>query len=212
MHSSFSGSCLIILAIAAGGLISSPADADALALLRQEDEASPKGDEQSVVAPAVTPFEYGRRGTTEWTIEGTAAAEFGVTELAGLRTGVDWFVMDHFSLGLQLDVGGAWVGGAGYTGTLGVATMLRWHFLHDDDWTVFAEVGCGTAWSGAPIPRAGTRFNFTPQAGLGATFKLKERLRLHVGVGWFHLSNARTSSTNPGFDGVAVQVGIGFGF
>ena len=184
---------------------------DALAMLEQD--VSTSAELETTNTPRVeTPEEYGTAGSIEWTVGGMVCAEFGITELAVMRQGIDWFVRDRFSLGLQLDVGGAWVGGGGYTGTIGMATIARWHFLQRETWTLFAEVGIGLAWFGAPLPEAGTRLNFSPQAGLGATFRLDDRLRLHVSAGWYHLSNARTSSSNPGFDGLAVQVGIGVGF
>ena len=187
------------------------ADFDALAMLQEAEESMAATDPVEGVSTDET-REYGRAGSIEWTVGGMVGAEFGITELAFVRNEVDWFVRDHFSLGLQLDVGGAWVGGIGYTGTIGVASIARWHFLHRETWTLFADVGIGLAWFGAPVPKGGTRLNFSPQMGLGATFKIDERLRLHVAAGWYHLSNARTSSTNPGFDGLAVQVGIGVGF
>ena len=196
------GSCIVT---------SSHADFDVLAMLGDDSESASVNP-----GPETNPIEnskqYGQAGSVEWTVGGMVCAEFGITELAVIRNEVDWFVRDRFSIGLQLDVGGAWVGGDGYTGTLGVATIARWHFLHRETWTLFADVGIGLAWFGAPLPEEGTRLNFSPQAGLGATFKLDDRLRLHVSAGWYHLSNARTSSSNPGFDGLAVQVGIGIGF
>ena len=196
------GSCIVT---------SSHADFDVLAMLGDDSESASvnSGPETN---PIGNSKQYGQAGSVEWTIGGMVCAEFGITELAVIRNEVDWFVRDRFSIGLQLDVGGAWVGGDGYTGTLGVATIARWHFLHRETWTLFADVGIGLAWFGAPLPEEGTRLNFSPQAGLGATFKLDDRLRLHVSAGWYHLSNARTSSSNPGFDGLAVQVGIGIGF
>ena len=72
-------------------------------------------------AEAIRP--YASRDTVEWTIGAFGGAEFGITELAFLRTGIDWFVRDGFSLGLQLDVGGIRVGGTGYTGAIGSAAV-----------------------------------------------------------------------------------------
>ena len=184
---------------------------DALSML-QDESAPPSETMASQSEPGEKSKRYGSQGFIEWTVGGMVAAEFGITELALVRNEVDWFVRDGFSLGLQLDVGGAWVGGGGYTGTVGLATVARWHFIQRETWTLFADVGIGLAWFGAPLPEAGTRLNFSPQAGLGATFRVDDRLRLHVSAGWYHLSNARTSSSNPGFDGLAVQVGIGIGF
>ena len=211
INGSFTLQRLIGLLLGSCIVTSSHADFDVLAMLGDDSESASvnPGLETN---PIGNSKQYGQAGSVEWTVGGMVCAEFGITELAVIRNEVDWFVRDRFSIGLQLDVGGAWVGGDGYTGTIGVATIARWHFLHRETWTLFADVGIGLAWFGAPLPEDGTRLNFSPQAGLGATFKLDDRLRLHVSAGWYHLSNARTSSSNPGFDGLAVQVGIGIGF
>ena len=188
---------------------SAQAQYDPLAMLQ---EASSAASAAEPVPTAGEPQAYGRRGFVEWTVGGMVGAEFGITELAFVRNRVDWFVQDRFSLGLQFEAGGAWVGGTGDTGSIGVASCARWHFLERESWTLFGEVGIGLAWFGSPLPAGGTRLNFSPQAGLGATFRIDDRLRLHVACGWYHLSNARTSNSNPGFDGLAVQVGVGIGF
>lgn len=202
-----------LLALAAGLVLVQPAPASVAAVPDVLDRLAVR---ETVLDPEVADAEqirpYASRDTVEWTIGAFGGAEFGITELAFLRTGIDWFVRDGFSLGLQLDVGGIRVGGTGYTGAIGSAARLRWHFLRSDSCTVFAEVGCGVSWSGAPVPEAGTRFNFSPQAGLGATWALGAGVRLQAMVGWFHLSNARTSSSNPGLDAVSVYGGIGIGF
>ncbi len=187
------------------------AERDVLAMVQEAGEGSESNAIKDIDSSDERPA-YGRAGSREWTVGGLVGAEFGISEIAWLRTGVDWFVQDHFSVGLQFDVGGVWNGGTGYSGTVGVAGILRWHFLHSEDWTVFAEAGTGVAWCGSEIPRGGTRFNFSPQIGVGASWSLAEDLRFRVVIGWYHLSNARTSNRNPGFDGIAVQAGIGIDF
>ncbi len=155
---------------------------------------------------------YGRKGSREWHASLFGAAEFGVTDFLGGRVGVDWFVEERFSLGIQLDLTQAWVGGGSRTISVGVAPILRWHFLRGDAWTLYAEAGSGIVWNGAPIPTGGTRFDFTPQAALGGTLDLGGGTRLRAAVGWFHMSNARTSSSNPGLDALSVTVGLGWEF
>lgn len=165
----------------------------------------------NVTDPVITEA-YGAAGSWEGTVSMFSAAELGITEFLGVRAGVDWFAAERFSLGLQLDLANAWVGGGDSTITIGLAPIVRWHFLHGETWTVFGELGSGVAWNGSPIPANGTRFVFTPQAALGATFEIAERTRLRVALGWFHMSNARTSNSNPGLDGVSVVAGVGFSF
>jgi hypothetical protein len=156
--------------------------------------------------------EFGIEGSFDWWAGGTAAAEFGITRLAFARGGVDWFVANDFSIGVQADLG--WAATEGKDGGLlvGLAPIMRWHFLHRERWTVFAELGVGAAWTTVRIPEGGTRFNFTPQAGLGATWALDDDWRLRVALGWYHMSNARTGNNNPGLDAVALTIGIGRSF
>lgn len=155
---------------------------------------------------------YGRKGSREWHASLFGAAELGITEFLGGRIGVDWFVEERFSLGLQVDLLHAWVGGGARTISIGAAPILRWHFLQGEAWTVYAEAGVGVAWNGAPIPDGGTRFDFTPQAAIGGTLGLSDGARLRAAVGWFHMSNARTSNANPGLDALSVMVGVGWEF
>ena len=160
--------------------------------------------------PSVAAF--GTEGSADWWIGGMAGAEVGITNLAAVRGGVDWFVATDFSIGLQADLG--WAAPEGRDGGMlvGIAPMLRWHFLHRDRWTLFAELGVGAAWTTTRIPVGGTRFNFSPQAGLGATFALGDDWRLRTVLGWYHMSNARTGNNNPGLDAVAITIGIGRSF
>ena len=85
---------------------------------------------------------------------------------------------------------------------------MRWRFLDRDHWSMHADLGVGVAWTGAAVPAAGTSFNFTPQAGVGATFAFGGGLSGRVGLGWYHMSNARTGSDNPGLDAVSFSVGL----
>ena len=128
-----------LLALVAGLVLVRPAPASVAAVPDVLDRLAVR---ETVLDPEVADAEqirpYASRDTVEWTIGAFGGAEFGITELAFLRTGIDWFVRDGFSLGLQLDVGGIRVGGTGYTGAIGSAARLRWHFLRSDSCTVFA--------------------------------------------------------------------------
>jgi hypothetical protein len=173
--------------------------------------ASSRHQATDEIAP-VSVRDFGREGSMSWWIGGTAAAELGITHLAFARGGVDWFVATDFSIGLQADLG--WAATEGKDGGMlfGAAPILRWHFLHRDRWTLFAELGVGAAWTTVQIPEGGTRFNFTPQAGLGATWAIDDGWRLRATLGWYHMSNARTGNNNPGLDAVALTIGIGRSF
>ena len=58
----------------------------------------------------------------------------------------------------------------------------------------------------------GSRLDFTPQAGIGCSIAMGGQTRLLVGIGWYHLSNARTTDTNFGIDALAVTTRISLPF
>jgi hypothetical protein len=64
--------------------------------------------------------------------------------------------------------------------------------------------------SSSPVPAGGTNFNFTPSAGVGVTFDVWEGTRAYVSARWYHVSNAGTSSSNPGFNGLGLWAGLSF--
>ncbi len=202
----------IALPLVCLGLLPPSGTADVLDLV-QAASADPKtptaaGDGR----PVADVPEFGAAGSVFWSLGVTAGAEFRVTNLACIRGAIDWFVATDFSIGLQGDLG--WAGSAGHDGgvLVGLAPILRWHFLRRDRWTLFAELGVGAAWTTVEIPESGTRFNFTPQAGVGATWAVDDDWRLRVALGWYHMSNARTGRSNPGLDAVAVTIGVGRSF
>lgn len=92
---------------------------------------------------------------------------------------------------------------------------FRWHFVNEPRHSVYAEAGIGLLFSSEDVPSGGESFNFTPRAGLGATFALGEGdTRLDLGACWHHVSTASTSGSdnNPAWDGVEFYIGIVFGF
>jgi Lipid A 3-O-deacylase (PagL) len=60
-----------------------------------------------------------------------------------------------------------------------------------------------------PVPDS-SRFNFTPEFGLGVQFFLAPKKLLTVGYKLHHMSNANTSRNNPGMDSHVIYVGFSF--
>jgi hypothetical protein len=60
-----------------------------------------------------------------------------------------------------------------------------------------------------PVPRS-SRFNFTPEAGLGVQFFLTPKNALTLGYKLHHMSNAYTSRSNPGMDSHVIYAGFSF--
>jgi hypothetical protein len=60
-----------------------------------------------------------------------------------------------------------------------------------------------------PVPDS-SRFNFTPEIGLGLQFFLAPKRALTLGYKLHHMSNAHTSGNNPGMDSHVFYVGFSF--
>lgn len=93
--------------------------------------------------------------------------------------------------------------------------VLRWHFVNRDRWSLFGDAGIGLLFTTDDVPDGGTSFNFTPRAGLGATYRLTDGgVRLVAGARWHHVSNAAIDGEdrNPDRDGIMGYVGLTFPF
>ncbi len=134
----------------------------------------------------------------------------------GGGVGLSYYFRDHLALrgefiGLGLDQEGDDAAGGGFT------LLGRWHFYEHDRLTLYVEGGAGFLQSDVSVPDGpaqsgndGTHFNFTPQAGLGATYRLRDRLYLTGGARFMHISNADISGDdeNPGTNTIGGYVGL----
>lgn len=94
--------------------------------------------------------------------------------------------------------------------TSGVDLLFRCHVIRERDFSIYIEGGAGLIWFEDEFPRRGTHQNFTPQAGLGFTYRLGESVRLMAGARWHHVSNANKSGvdSNPGYDAAMFYAGV----
>jgi hypothetical protein len=60
-----------------------------------------------------------------------------------------------------------------------------------------------------PVPRS-SRFNFTPEIGLGVQFFLTPKNAMTLGYKFHHMSNANTGRRNPGMDSHVIYAGFSF--
>ena len=81
-----------------------------------------------------------------------------------------------------------------------------------DSWIkpfVAASVGFLYFEDDIPVPRS-SRFNFTPEIGLGVQFFLTPKRSLTLGYKLHHMSNANTGRSNPGMDSHVIYAGFSF--
>ncbi|MFM8640637.1 MAG: acyloxyacyl hydrolase [Planctomycetota bacterium] len=188
------------------------AEGDALALLsqRQAPDAAVRDD---AAAPAVAPVPVARFGA-QWSWRVNVEADW-IGDLQGAneamaRIGASWFFFENVELAGYVTGGYVWQD-VENAGTYGLDLELRWHFLAKETWSLFASIGGGVMGSTASVPEGGSEFNFTPSAGLGATFEVADGLRLYLSARWFHVSNAGTFADNPGRDNLSLWAGLSFG-
>jgi len=169
-------------------------------------------------APTAPPLEpvpaarrFGEAGMITFNIFGDFATDLDNAWMAGGQFGISWFFMDNLSLDVQLEQYGISQDGSGAY-AIGPAMLFRWHFLAQETWSLYADLGCGVIYATNPVPSDGSRFNFTPRLGVGASIGLSESARVLTGVRWFHISNANTSTPNPGRDSAELYAGLSFAF
>jgi hypothetical protein len=129
--------------------------------------------------------------------------------------GVNYYVRDD--LGIGIEVAGLVLDakeGFDDAGAAGANLTLRHHIYERGDFSAFLEVALGMIYADDEFPPGGTRFNFTEQFGVGATYRLKDDLFFVGGARFIHISNAyiHGRDQNPGINAVGGYVGLMFRF
>jgi len=183
-------------------------------------EAKPASDDKAASAgkpgaPITSHVAYAQAGWTGWTISLAAASDGENDTDLGAGVMLSTFVADRFELGGEL--GGWYFNQRNDTGGVSLVLVAKWHFWMSEDrvWSVFGEGRIGVLGSFDETPDGGTKFNFLPGVGVGATRAIDgTAARLMAGVRWHHISNARINGDddNPGRDSLLGYVGITFAF
>ena len=158
---------------------------------------------------------FGAANNWRWYLQfgGASDIQSSQDQFILLGGGVSYFLINNLSLSLELNtMYFSQEPPAEDAFGINFAMLLRWHFLVFEKWTVYADGGAGLLGTTENVPGPGTRFNFTPQAGLGFTYALKDEVRLFGGVRWYHISNANTQENNPGRDSIMIYGGVSFPF
>ena len=124
-----------------------------------------------------------------------------------------YYFADEASIGVELQ-GYAVDQVSDDTALAGAALVLRWHFLAEENFSLFIDGVGGVGLAEAEVPEGGTHFNYMPKIGGGATVKLRDDLHFIGGVRFFHLSNGNLHGRdeNPSQDGVQYSAGVLFAF
>ncbi|MGF1512619.1 MAG: acyloxyacyl hydrolase [Elainellaceae cyanobacterium] len=149
---------------------------------------------------------FGARGSDRWYIQGGAATTFD-NEFALAGAGLSHFFANGHSINAELNGMAFSQEGDDAVGA-NLNVLLRYHFVRQENWSLYVDGGAGILGTTDNVPSGGSSFNFTPQAGGGATIRLSDAERLMVGLRWHHISNANTFDSNPGRDSVMGYVGL----
>jgi hypothetical protein len=168
--------------------------------------------EAAATAPSPAPPIFGGADTWRFNAVAGAISNLGSTNGGQFRLEFEYFLIDRFSLVMEIELSGFNQPDSGAAVVSGGGVLLRWHFLEGPGWTVYADAGCGLAYASSDIPPGTNRIKFSPQIGVGFTLAIAEPIRLIGGVRWYHLSNARIAQTNDGFDGVMIYLGLSVPF
>ncbi len=170
------------------------------ALPDSPEDSSPDASDMS---PA-----FGSRGDHRWYVQGGGATTFN-NNFGLVGAGLSHFFANGHSINLELNGMAFEQTGADAVG-LNLAAILRWHFVRQPNWSLYVDGGAGILGTTNDVPAEGSSFNFTPQAGGGATIRLDDERRLMVGLRWHHISNANLYDGNPGRDSILGYVGVNF--
>jgi hypothetical protein len=122
-----------------------------------------------------------------------------------------WYVKD--GLGIGVDVIGYTLDakdGFDDAGAAGLNLGLRHHVYERGDFSLFLEAAVGMIYADDEFPPGGTRFNYTEQAGVGVTYRLRENLFFVGGGRFIHISNAyiHGRDQNPGVNAFGGYAGL----
>ncbi len=157
---------------------------------------------------------FGQAGSQRFMILGGAASSFGRESDFNVAFAYSNFIAENVEI--NLEIGGWYFNQPGdNAGGVNPALVFRWHFYNEGRWSVYADAGIGLLASTSDVPEGGTSVNLTPRAGLGFTRELTgDGLRMHAGVRWHHISNARINGDdeNPSRDLPMLYVGVSWPF
>lgn len=224
MRSNNAVAALTGMVVGAGGAMSAPGPADdgsapstlldvgSVGFVYTQPAGTP-GPDAKPSAPAPAP-RFGAAGSRWWTVGGELAHSFNDSTDTGLYGAYSYFIARDVEFAGELALWHFNQPGDNAEG-ISASMVFRWHFIDTGPWTVYADIGIGVLGATDNVPEGGTSFDFMPRASVGFTRLLcDDGVRLQVGVGWHHISNARIhgDENNPARDQPMIYAGVIFPF
>lgn len=129
----------------------------------------------------------------------------------------------HFNDGWEFQFGGAVLRASGTRTTttpppplersdaigFTVGPVVRWNFLQLGRVRLFANIGIGFNYTNNSFPTGGTRWDFFPGGGAGASFRVSRSNWVEASFGWTHVSNdTGIGQGNPAWNGQGVSLSL----
>ena len=87
--------------------------------------------------------------------------------------------------------------------------LMKWDCLRTNGLPrMFLEIGAGMAFTSSQVPIGASRFNFTPQTGIGFYFASRTNRAASLELKYIHVSNAGLNHHNPGINTVDILLGF----
>ena len=85
--------------------------------------------------------------------------------------------------------------------------LLKWNMRTSGRFIPYIEGGGGLLFTSSEVPDGTSRFNFTPQVGVGLQLFSREKRALRTGIRYMHISNGGLESPNPGINTLQFLIG-----
>lgn len=86
--------------------------------------------------------------------------------------------------------------------------VLQYNFASGSRMIPFIEAGAGAQFTGLKVPEDTSKFNFTPQAGIGTYLFRRSSSAIIMGARYHHTSNAGLHRPNPGHNNLYFYTGF----
>ncbi|MFK7959339.1 MAG: acyloxyacyl hydrolase [Phycisphaerales bacterium] len=175
--------------------------------------ALPTGEvDDSIVSRRVEP-RFGDIGSTRFDLRAGMGWDVKTSDNQATVFGIGFSEFIEDGIAIRVELNGVVVNQRGSDAEgVNLNLLFEWHFYRQDTWSLFFDAGAGVLFTTDDVPTNGSSFNFTPQAGFGATFDIFDNARTVVGFKWHHVSNANTFDENPGRDHALLYAGLSFPF
>lgn len=120
--------------------------------------------------------------------------ELGFFPIAGLSIGGEFLGYAVY----QKKIPTSWANKWETVGAFSPIAIVRYHFINEQDYSVFAGIGLGGFFSGEKVPRNGYTSNLTEVAEVGFNYFLTDMISVQLAGRWQHIGEFGTHDNGSG--------------